>query len=68
MVKVLERRRVTPMAACSWCNRIRIADGSWKALDIALPAYTISDIQTMSQITHGICEDCYEQVNTSIPA
>lgn len=56
------------MAACSWCSRIRLADGSWKALDEALPANKISDIQAMSQITHGICEDCYDQVERPIPA
>lgn len=44
-------RRLLPI--CSWCDRIRTEDGSWKTIE----RYLGEKMQT--SVTHGLCPDCY---------
>lgn len=47
-------RAILPI--CSYCNRIRNSAGEWERLESYMHR------QTGSQLSHGICPDCYEGV------
>ena len=46
---------------------VRFFTGLWKEVGDVLPRYTITDIQAMSKITHGICNECYDQIEGRQP-
>lgn len=62
MLKLLKTIEEEYLFACSWCNKIRIGDGSWEEIENALPGYSANEIQAMTRVSYGICSDCYDQV------
>jgi PAS domain S-box-containing protein len=52
----------TYLPICAWCKKIRTDDGHW---------YEIEDYfakEKISQITHGICDDCAQQLRQRDPS
>lgn len=51
---------------CSWCNRIHVDSGEWMEVEDAVQQLGIFDAANMPQLTHGMCEDCYASINSSL--
>jgi sigma-B regulation protein RsbU (phosphoserine phosphatase) len=43
------------LAVCSYCKRLRAADGSWGSLERYIEQHSTAEF------SHGICPDCYEK-------
>jgi hypothetical protein len=46
---------------CAWCQRLQVGD-EWLRLDAIGTGQTRIAEQLVRQSTHGICPECYEQV------
>jgi hypothetical protein len=62
---VLDRRAVrdggTMLRVCSWCNRGYLRN-RWAELEEIVEAYGFFDVDTVPEITHGLCPDCERAV------
>ncbi|MCH2176905.1 MAG: response regulator [Lentisphaeria bacterium] len=54
--EVQQLQSIIPM--CAWCNKVRNDDNFWQKVDDYLKSHTTSEI------THGICPECYDKVLT----
>ena len=52
-------RAILPI--CSYCNKIRNSTGEWERLESYMHR------QTGSQLSHGVCPECYEDVRDGRP-
>jgi len=43
------------LSLCSYCKRLRAADGSWGSLERYIESHSTA------QFSHGVCPDCYEK-------
>jgi hypothetical protein len=43
------------LAVCSYCRRIRQADGDWGSLERYI------EQRSKAEFSHGVCPDCYER-------
>jgi hypothetical protein len=50
---------------CGWCKRV--ATPEWLEIEEAIPRLRLFEQDAMPRITHGICEDCKEQIVAAIP-
>lgn len=46
---------------CGWCNRF-FADGEWREMEDAFPRLRLLEYPEQQQLTHGMCESCYERM------
>ena len=44
------------LAVCSYCKRMRAADGSWAPLERYIERHS------KAEVSHGVCPECYEKV------
>lgn len=49
------------LVACSWCKRVS-ADGAWVEIEEALERLKIFEAERVSDISHGMCEACVEEM------
>jgi len=47
---------------CSWCNRINLS-GKWLEIDAAISSLELFEQPSLPQISHGMCEVCFESVS-----
>ena len=55
------------LRACSWCKRIEVA-GSWLEVEEAVARLGLFERAPLPQLTHGMCEPCYETVHDLLDA
>lgn len=53
------------LTICSWCRRVRCPDG-WAEVDDAVRTLGLFTMDTLPQITHGMCEDCSNLVASKV--
>jgi hypothetical protein len=59
----LEGRRAPEwLTICSWCTRIRRAEGLWVAVDQAVGQPAMWQEEPWPQLTHGVCPTCAASV------
>jgi hypothetical protein len=46
---------------CGWCNRF-FADGEWREMEEAFPRLRLLEYPEQQQLTHGMCERCFERM------
>lgn len=49
------------LRVCGWCNRVD-AHGEWMELEHAVPRLRLMEFPEARMITHGMCEQCAEQM------
>lgn len=49
------------LTVCAWCERVRVA-GRWLEMDDAISRLRTFEWAAPPDLTHGICEDCYERL------
>ncbi len=54
-----------PIRVCGWCNRFDVA-GAWLEMEDALPRLQLMEYPDARMMTHGICEDCLEQMTGAL--
>jgi hypothetical protein len=62
--KILDRyspRTEEIITMCSWCNRINLSD-EWHEVEEAISRLELFEQGSLPQISHGMCEDCFEIV------
>ncbi|MGF1677686.1 MAG: hypothetical protein ACFCUX_00665, partial [Candidatus Methylacidiphilales bacterium] len=49
---------------CAWCNRIDSGSGSgeWVEIEDAVERLGLFELQEVPQLTHGICEACFDSM------
>ena len=50
------------LRACSWCARIDTGDGEWVEVEEATKRLRLFELESLPQLTHGICGSCYAEV------
>lgn len=58
-------RQDPPVCMCSWSNRFQTPKG-WLEVEDALKELRLFERPVHPQITHGICEECYEQMMSQL--
>jgi len=53
------------LTICSWCRRVRLPAG-WAEVDEAVRRLGLFSMDTLPQITHGMCEDCSNLVASRV--
>lgn len=53
------------LTICSWCRRVRTPEG-WAEVDDAVRTLGLFSMDTLPQITHGMCEDCSNLVASKL--
>ncbi|MDX2185580.1 MAG: hypothetical protein SFV32_01505 [Opitutaceae bacterium] len=48
------------VSLCSWCKRMRDSSGAWVEIDDAVRDLRLMQEGPIPQITHGMCERCYD--------
>ena len=54
------------VVTCSWCKRIRAGEGLWYEVEEAVPILGLFEVDKVPQLSHGMCEECYEVVMRTI--
>jgi hypothetical protein len=52
------------LRVCSWCKKVDTRWG-WCEAEEAVVRLGLFEAQALPDITHGICQDCYERVAAS---
>jgi hypothetical protein len=55
------------LIVCSWCKKVRLSDGSWAEVDVAVEAEGLLEGGDLPQLSHGICQPCRELVRGRRP-
>ncbi len=50
---------------CSWCKRVDVG-GDWLEVEVATERLELFNRERLPQLTHGVCERCYEEINRLI--
>ena len=67
-VALLDRRQPRSPAAvrmCAWCTRI-LAGDTWITFDEGIARLGLLEAAAVPQLTHGICPECYSQMQAMI--
>ncbi len=59
--KSIRSKKFIPM--CLWCKKIKVED-EWEELEQAINKYDLLNQLEVPSLTHTICEECYQQLNT----
>ncbi|HZZ77324.1 MAG TPA: hypothetical protein VFE62_02335 [Gemmataceae bacterium] len=59
-----DRERLLRM--CAWCKKI-YSGHSWLEIEVAIDRMRLFDHVALPTITHGICERCFQMIDTDIP-
>ncbi len=51
------------LIACSWCNKIEAGNGKWKEIKEAIKSLRLFEVETLPEISHGMCGSCYQTVS-----
>lgn len=54
------------VVTCSWCNKIKITENVWHEVEQAAQILKLFDLNPSPQISHGMCEGCYEAMTAKI--
>ena len=54
------------IAMCSWCNRIRLADGTWAEVGEGVARLRLFERLSMPAITHGMCAGCLAAIEPEL--
>ncbi len=54
------------LVVCAWCKRVRASD--WLEIEDAIAELALFDEEAMPPITHGICEDCLNVLESELPS
>jgi hypothetical protein len=46
---------------CGWCKKVDVG-GSWAEVEEAVTRLRLFDRPLLPQLTHGICEGCYDRM------
>lgn len=57
------RRNASMIHLCGWCGRAEIGN-SWIEVDAAIRALKLFEVETIPQISHGICPACEDRFNS----
>jgi hypothetical protein len=49
---------------CSMCKKIAVSDTEWVEVESAIIKLKIFEKEQMPQLTHGLCQSCYDKVMT----
>lgn len=63
--KILDRytpRTEEIITMCSWCKRINLSN-NWCEVEEAIVRLELFEHNSLPQISHGVCEDCFEIVS-----
>jgi hypothetical protein len=47
---------------CSWCKQVRLEDGTWVEVELAIERLDLFGLDSLPQLTHGICPRCFDVV------
>jgi hypothetical protein len=50
------------VVACSWCNKLQTGSDLWQEPEDAVEALSLFETQLVPELSHGMCEPCYESV------
>ena len=53
------------MRVCGWCSRVD-ADGEWLEVEDAIVRLRLFERSELPQMSHGICEACYEKMMATL--
>ncbi len=48
------------LTMCSWCKRIRLGADEWVEVEEAVKRLDLFESEGLPQLTHGLCNGCYE--------
>lgn len=50
------------LSMCSWCRRVLAAPDQWEEVEIAIQLLGLFERDSLPEISHGVCPDCYARV------
>lgn len=50
------------LRVCSWCKRFDVGQENWEEIEKAVNSLGFFENNGLPQLTHGMCQSCYEQV------
>lgn len=51
---------------CSWCKRVRDDQNRWLEVEEAVRQMQMFDDNALPQLSHGMCNDCYDKARTEL--
>ncbi len=51
---------------CSWCKKIEVSPERWLEVEDAIKTLDLFVNENLPQLSHGICNSCFEQVSKSL--
>ncbi len=55
-------RKIEKLVICSWCQLIKTGNNTWRKVEKAVNILHLFELETLPQISHGICEECCQTV------
>jgi hypothetical protein len=62
------RHGPTLVRLCSWCGRVALPDGRWVAVERAMEEHGALQQAEAPSLTHGMCEQCADQMTSLLRA
>ncbi|MGV3590649.1 MAG: hypothetical protein ACO1PZ_03100 [Gammaproteobacteria bacterium] len=59
MLELGRRRDDRIVTICSWCQQVKMPDGGWLPVEIAVERLHLLEAETFPRISHGMCEHCH---------
>lgn len=51
---------------CGWCQRVDVGVSDWREIEIAMTKLKLFEQDSLPQLTHGICNSCYETMTEKL--
>jgi len=51
---------------CSWCNKIEVGKDDWREVEEAVDALKLFQVETLPQLSHGMCGKCHETISRQL--
>ena len=48
------------ISVCGWCKKVNVQKETWWDVEVAVTIMGIFDTGNIPNISHGICEECFE--------
>lgn len=49
------------ISICSMCKKIKVSENQWVEIEEGVVLLKLFEAESMPQLTHGLCADCYER-------
>jgi hypothetical protein len=59
-------RNADLLIICSWCEKVNTGKENWQEVEEAVKTLDLFEVESLPQISHGMCGDCYQTMSLKL--